>query len=198
MFFKWIKELAAETFASIMFIIGAVSNVLTFFFPGLPAPFLRTLGFSLIGLGFVLANLGVYKKLRIRISGLEGEIEEHAKGFSVALSLRGETDQTLKVDAERSITTISLEYLTTDGTCTARDAVEEVGESFEIFLNENSVREIWNFSRVDRNKFDNSGPIKLRLTFSANGKKRNCVLSATIMTKMHAPVIQGSETFHLT
>lgn len=203
MFGKWLKELAAETFASVMFIIGLVSNVLTFF-PGLPAPLLRVLGVSLLGLGFVWANFGVYKKLHGRISRLEGDRQTQInspRDLSISLSVQGEADQSLKVDAEEMVTALSLEYLTTDGTCIARDDVRKSGKSLVIALEEDSGRAIWNFPRNDRSMFDSSGPIKLRLTLSANGKARICILPATILTKMRGsavwPVIRGSETFHL-
>jgi hypothetical protein len=199
---SWLKELAAEIFASVMFLIGIVSNVLTFFFPGLPAPFLRTLGFSLVGLGFLLANFGVYKKLHARISALKGDIAQQAslpKPFSVSLSIEGDLEQSLRVDAKEILNVSSLEFLTTDGTCIARDPLQESGALLEIPLKEGPVRAIWNFPRNDRNTYDNSGPIKLRLTFSANGRTKNCLLPATITTKMRGsavwPVMQGSETF---
>jgi hypothetical protein len=201
---KWLKELASETFASVMFVVGAVSNVLTFFFPGLPAPFLRMLGYCLLVLGFLLANFGVYKRLRVRLSGLEHELEQQTNApqeFGVSLSVTGEIDQCLKVQTEQTISATSLEYLTTDGTCTARDSVAISGKSFEIPLKEVSVRAIWNFARIDRNTYDNSGPIKLRFTFAVNGKTKTCILPATILTKMRGsavwPVIHGSEVFRV-
>lgn len=207
MFVKWLKDLCQETWALSLFLAGIVSNVITFVLPSLPALALRRIGISLLGVSFLWANFSVYKRLKGRAAELEQKIQRKDaalahRDFAITLSVEGNppSRQLLRVSASEPISTQKLEYLLSDETCIVENEAVFQGTSFDVPISDESVVRIWNLPRIDRNTFDNSGPMKLRLTVSVAGRTRCYTLPASIQVLFEGMTmfrkLTGRQTFH--
>jgi hypothetical protein len=67
-------------------------------------------------------------------------------------------------------------------------------------LRSTGFRKIWNVPRSDRNHYDNSGPAKIGVSVTTNGKTRQYILpvqmeNLTLNSTMYARLV-GSKTYY--
>ena len=121
--------------------------------------------------------------------------------YTVSLRSAGEPpSQVIKLQSDRPLAVSSAEYLLSDGTCITTDDISLEGESFDVPLNYDHLRTLWNTPRNDRNANDHSGPAKVSLTITADGATRQLILPVLMQSLMRNNTfyinIVGSKTFH--
>jgi hypothetical protein len=110
---------------------------------------------------------------------------ELAKPIHVSARTAGTPDQQqLKVVASKPIQLTRIDYLHSTEACITSQIVELVGEDLSIPFDYNKVVELSNSARPDKNNYDHSGPIKLRLMLTADGRQRQMILPAHLQPRI--------------
>jgi hypothetical protein len=199
---QWLKDLWKEVWARSLFLIGLVSNVVTFFLPPLQLPVLRGTAYSLLAVGFLWANFSVYKRLRAEITKAQKQIndateEGRERAFTMSVKAEGNPpSQVLKVIASQSVTVSRLAYMLSDETCIVDENVSCAGETFEVPLDQKSLTTLFNTPRLDRSTWDHSGPVKIGLTVSTGRTTQRYVLPMRIENTQQGNRVIGSRDFH--
>jgi hypothetical protein len=121
--------------------------------------------------------------------------------LKITLSAEGPPpSQKLKLIANQPIFVERVEYMLSNETCIAGEDVSLEGETVETPINDSLFLKVWNTPRPDRNHSDHSGPAKIGVTISANGKSRQFILPVQMEFLMQGNTayrkIIGSKTFH--
>jgi hypothetical protein len=121
--------------------------------------------------------------------------------FKLSVAAEGlPPSQMLKVTANRLVSISKLEYLFTDEMCVVTEQLSLSGDAVEIPLKQESLQELFNAPRPDRNNYDHSGPLKLGITVSVAGKTQRYILPARIDTSLSGNArylrITGSRDFY--
>jgi len=108
--------------------------------------------------------------------------------------------QILKVTANRHVEVTRLEYMLSSETTVARENVGRQGETFDVPVNHDLLRKIWNTPRQDREWSDHSGPAKLGVTVEADGEAQQYVLpvqmNSLFLNSTAFIQLVGSKTFY--
>ena len=108
--------------------------------------------------------------------------------------------QVVKIVANQSITVSRLEYLLSNDACIVGEDVSLQGETLEVPLNHDSLTRLWNSPRPDKNQYDHSGPAKIGVTVSCEGKTKQYIFSVSmenfILNNIMYRKIVGSKTFY--
>ena len=84
--------------------------------------------------------------------------------------------------------------------CIEAKDVSFQGESFEIPLSQDAIRKLWNVPRSDRNQYDHTGPAKIGVSITSNGRTRQYMLpvqmeNLMLNSTMYARLV-GSKTYY--
>ena len=92
-------------------------------------------------------------------------------------------EQTIKVEASEDVRARRLEYCLSNGTIISSESLQQGGSLFFVQLAYSQLAELNNLPRADRNQYDNSGPILLRIAFAVRGNLRTLNLQAFMQPK---------------
>ena len=97
--------------------------------------------------------------------------------LKISISTAGEPpSQLLKVAASRQISISRVEYMLSNETCIVGEDMSLQGETLEVPLSSKSLTALWNTPRADKNDWDHSGPAKIALAISVDGRTRQYIL----------------------
>jgi hypothetical protein len=108
-------------------------------------------------------------------------------------------EQVIEVKATTPIKVFRVEYMLQNEMCIVGENVALEGDAVSVALKHELIMKVWNTRRVDMNPQDRSGPAKIGVTISANGKLRQCVLPVQmehgLIDSAVFPRLTGSKTF---
>ena len=108
-------------------------------------------------------------------------------------------EQVIEVKATIPIKVFRVEYMLTNEMCIVGENVELEGDILSVPLKHALIMKMWNTRRFDMNPNDRSGPAKIAVTISANGKLRQCVLPVQmehgLIDSTVFPKLTGSKNF---
>lgn len=88
--------------------------------------------------------------------------------------------------------------LSTEAAIAGEDVSRE-GQAVEIPINDGLLLKVWNTARADRNHYDNSGPAKIGVTLSSDGRGHQFILpiqmESTMQNNTMYRKVIGSKTF---
>jgi hypothetical protein len=144
------------------------------------------------------------EELNAKITELTQELSTFKAKVDVSLQAEGAPpSQFISVKAGVSITVSRIEYMTTNDTCIVSENISLPGTSIKVPLSNTLLTQLWNTPRPDRNHADHSGPAKIGITISVNGKSHHLVLPVQMGDEMVRTAqgnvmyrkITGSKTF---
>jgi hypothetical protein len=130
-----------------------------------------------------------------------GAVAAPSESLRVSLAVVGAppSQQMLRLQANRTVRAVRLEYLLSTGVSLAADSANLEGDSFDIPIDDQQVVKLWNTPRADKNPYDHSGPAKLRLTLSIAGIEVPFTLPIHMESYFHGNTnyrkLIGSEAF---
>jgi len=150
---------------------------------------------------FGITNAGYEIADRLQQMGTSPEQRTKTPELKVSLSVEGmPPTQALQVASSHPISVSRVEYMLSNDTCVQSQDVSFTGDKFDVPLSHDAIRKVWNVPRSDRNHSDHSGPAKIGVTASSEGRTRqyilpvqmeNQVLGSTMYTRL-----VGSKTYY--
>lgn len=140
-----------------------------------------------------LLNQGILEETEgegiFRLTDAGYEIADNAEASvptEIALKVAGPAEgQFLHISSNRRILLVQLDFLTSTEACISTQKLsDEVGEEIEVRLAHGKIVELFNTPRPDRNSWDNSGPVKLRLSFQVDDRVQSVVLPVMLQPKL--------------
>lgn len=151
---------------------------------------------------FGITNAGYETADRLlQLGSLPGQHTTHPKQLTLSLAVEGTPpSQVLRLAANQPLVASRVEYMLSNDTCIVAQEVSLQGENLDIPLNHDATRKVWNLPRADRNHYDHSGPAKIGLSVTANGRTRQYVLpvhmeNVMFNSTMYTRLI-GSKSFY--
>jgi hypothetical protein len=137
-------------------------------------------------LGYVVERIQGVGRYEITAAGYgAADKAERARALHISARIAGAPGkQQLEIDANKTVNLKKIDYLHSTETCIASQVVGLVGSELRVALDYKEISELSNSGRPDKNNYDHSGPVKLRLIFEVEGKPRQMVLAAHLEPKM--------------
>lgn len=144
------------------------------------------------------------QELNAKITAITQELNTFKSKVDVSLQAEDAPPaQFISVNAGVPITVSRVEYMTTNDTCIVGENMSRTGMSIEVPVNQALLTQLWNTPRPDRNHYDHSGPAKIGITISVNGKSCHLLLPVQMSDEMVTTAqgnvmyrkITGSKTF---
>ena len=154
----------------------------------------------------ILENLskGVY---RLSAAGYEiadkaQALEKASQPSEITLSITGSPDgQYLNITSSRILNLIQLDFLTSAEACVSTQIISDNGTEIEAKLPHDKVVTLYNSPRPDAERYDLSGPAKIRLLFRVHDRQQEIVLPVLLkpqfVNNTQWITLVGSRTFHL-
>jgi hypothetical protein len=109
---------------------------------------------------------------------------ENSKPFHIAAEIAGPAGgQVLEVSASKPIILKKIDYLHSTDACITSQPAGVTGKELKVPFEYNRVLELSNSGRPDKDGYDHSGPVKLRLIFEVDGKSRYMILPAHLQPR---------------
>jgi hypothetical protein len=169
----------------------------------------RELGLVVQSPASYTSNLNAVRKRAEAISGAEAPkasvvVSEPTAKENLRLSVAVEgapPSQILKLTANRLIQVTQIEYmLTSEATIATQDVLSE-GNTIEVPIDDKLLVQLWNAPRHDRDHYNHSGPAKIGVAVSVDGRLHQFVLPILMRPLFQGNAyyrqITGSKVFYL-
>jgi hypothetical protein len=154
----------------------------------------------------ILENLskGVYRLSAVgyEITDKAQALEEASQPTEITVSISGPPDgQYLNITSSRILNLSQLDFLTSAEACVSTQILSDMGTKIEAKLAHDKVVTLYNSPRPDAERYDLSGPAKLRLLFRVHDRQQEIVLPVLLkpqfVNNTQWITLIGSRNFHL-